>query len=427
MLPGRSMVHLLFQECWIRLNREESVQAFQHIRETGPAYVSLFAEKYIGSPFVQKDLMAAVYMVDAMAAVALYAWRQQHPEAGRDEVYQYFLKTPFSQLIDNGIYLYRQVVGDPSVQDGSDWSADLSSVTAFARDYPVFLRVRNDVETLKRIAAVLGFVNDEAFRCAKDAIIELREDGNVLHQALRSLLAGMVMGFKKPWLMFYPDDMLKMLRTLYLDHCRAHSKKLPTTLETVLSNDQISMLTAQDRELMASCLRGAVIELQRLWGDHEYLSEMIACPGPETFYSGKQSLFRRAFLDTSRQMFDGDHCAGTREWDLSVFNLPVWIVFLEKASGIAFKGEEYDTDAQVDYLRSLCANADEYPLQWERASLFLMTDAPWIPVQREHYTLIFDALKRAVTASREHGCEEDRIRATIAVMEHLENGTSHSV
>lgn len=427
-LPERSHVLSLFQECWTRLNREGPTQTCQQIRETGCAYVSLFAEKYIGSPFVQKDLVAASHMVDAMVSIALYAWRAGGMDAGGEDVCQYFLDTPFSQLVENGVSLYQKVVGDPSCSSGTDWMAGMPAVavTAFTRDYPVFLRVREDVKALERVALALGFGNDGAFRSARDTIIELRDDGQILAQVLRSVLAGVAMGFKKPWLTLYPDGMLRILRTLYLD--RAQGLEPPwmravdpdAALDKCLSNHPSAVLTTRDREMLTSCMQGAVVELQRLWDDPEYLSETLACPGPETFFDGKQRFFRTTFSDTGQQMFDGDHCAGTREWDLAVFSLPIWVSFLEKASGIPFDGDEDDADALMDYMRSLCARASEHPLHWERASSFLLTDAPWIPVLREHFTLILDTLKRAIAVVQEHGCEDGRIRATIAVMDRLE-------
>lgn len=429
-LPERSQTLSLFQECWTRLNREKPAHACQHIREIGRAYVSLFAEKYIGSPFVQKDLVAASHMVDAMASIALYTWRVGHKDAGGKEIYQHFLDIPFSEFVEHGVALYQQVVGDPSGSAGTDWVTGMPAVavTAFARDYPVFLRVREDVKTLERVALALGFANDGAFRSARDAIIDLREDEQILAQVFRSVLAGVAMGFKKPWLTLYPDGMLGILRALYID--RAQGLESPwmrivdpdAALDEYLSNRPSAALTTRDCEMLASCMQGAVVELQRLWDDPEYLSEMLACPGPETFFAGKQRFFRTAFFYTGQQMFDGDHCAGTREWDLAAFSLPLWVTFLEKASGIPFDGDEDDADALMDYMRSLCAHASEHPLHWERASSFILTDAPWIPTLREHFILILDTLKRAIAVVQEHGCEVDRIRATIAVMDRLEYG-----
>lgn len=428
MLPERYRVHLLFQECWTRLNREGATQASRQIRETGRAYVSLFAEKYIDSPFVHKDLMSATRMVDALVTIALCAWRTRHSDAGSEEIYQRFLEVPFSQWIDSGVALYQQVIGDPSE---TDWTEDNHAVAMFARDYPVFLSVREDVKTLERVASALGFGNGAAFCSVRDSIIEQREEGQILVQSLRSVMAGVAMGLKKPWLALYPDGMLEILRTLYLD--RANGLDAPWTrahlpeaaLEMYLSNCPSVILTVQDHEMLAACMQRAVIELQRLWDDPGYLSEMLACPGPEekTFFAGKPRFFRTDFFDTGQMMFDGDHCAGTREWDLAAFSIPAWVVFLEKASGILFDGDEEDDDALMDYMRSLCAQASDHPLQWELASSFILTDAPWVPIFRKHFTMILDTLKQAMTVVvQEHACSDDHIRATIADMNRLEFG-----
>jgi hypothetical protein len=426
MLPERSRVQLLFQECWIRLNREGRTQDCQNIRETGRAYVSLFAEKYIGSPFVQKDLVAAASMVDVIAAIALYAWRQQHTSAGDEEVYQHFLCTPFSQLVENGVALYQQVVGDPSEMGWT--SSGSTAIALFSRDYPLFLRVREDVKTLERVAEAFKFGKVGAYGSARDAIIDLREDGQVLARVLRSVLAGMAMGFRKPWLTLYPDGMLMVLRTLYLD--RARGLDAPWTrsvcpeaaLDVCLSGQQSAVLTVQDREMITSSLQDAVTELQRMWDDPKYLSDILACPGPETFYVGKQVFFRTAFFDTGPQMFDGDYCAGTSEWDLAAFSLPVWVIFLEKASGIPFDGDGDDEDALLEYLRDQRARIQEHPPQWELAASFLLTDAPWVPSMREHLTLVLDTLKCAMSVIQGHGCDDDHVRTTLAVLNGLEYG-----
>ncbi|WP_163055045.1 hypothetical protein [Acidithiobacillus ferrooxidans] len=425
MLPERFQDHGLFQECWMRLNREGRAQDVQSVRDTGSAYVSLFAEKHIGSPFVQKDLMSAARMVDAMASIALYAWRTKRKDVGSEEIYQHFLEVPFSQWIERGVALYRQVIGDPSE---TDWTTENVAVGAFLRDYPVFLRVCADVKTLEHVASALGFGNDGAFHAARDALMDLREDVDILGQVLRSVMAGVAMGLEKPWLALYPDGMLEILRTLYLD--RADGLVPPWTrtplpevaLERCLSDPSSAILTAQDRERLAACLQSAVTELQRLWDKPEYLSEMLACPGLEekTRFDHERRRFRAAFFDTSQQMFDSDHCVGTREWDLAAFSLPLWVVFLEKASGLSFDGDGDDEMDLLDYLCNQCMRATEHPLHWERALSFLLTESPWVPHLRAHFTLILDTLKRAMTMLLDHGCANDRLRATMAILYRLE-------
>lgn len=410
----------------MRLNREGRTHDCQTIRETGCAYVSLFSEKYIGSPFVRKDLAAAACLVDTMASVALFAWQIGAGNAGREDIYRHFLGVPFAQLIENGVDLYQQVVGDPS---WVDWTVGASvAVSVFTRDYPVFLRAREDAKTLERVASVFEFRNVGAYRSARDEIIDLSEEGRVLAQVLRSVLAGVAMGFQKPWLTLYPDGMLRVLRTLYLD--RAQGLEAPwvrtvspdVALNVYLSGHQSAALTVLDREMIVSHLRDAVTELQRLWDDPEYLSAILACPVLDTFYTGKQSFFRDAFFDTGKQTFDGDHCAGTPEWDLTAFNLPAWVIFLEKASGVPFVGDEDDEDVFLEYLRNQSVRANEHPLQWELAASFLLTDAPWFPLMREHLTLVLDTLKRAMEVIQAHGCAEDHIHATLAVLNGLEYG-----
>lgn len=427
MLPERSQVHLLFQECWMRLNREGHTQACQKIRETGCAYVSLFAEKHIGSPFVKKDLMDASSMVDAMMAITLYEHILRHPDAGRDGVYEYFCKTPFERLVEHGTTLYRQVVGDPSE---TDWSTDASFVNQFAQMYPVFLRVRQDIETLGRIAGALGFSKSDAHRSIIDAIIDTSEDDKTLARALRSIMAGAAIGFDKPWLALYPDGMLRILRTLYL--AQSDGGKPPYVRQDqsdawfvgYLSGLKSSTsLTNHDLDLLKLCLRDAVFELQRLWDDPEYLASTLACPGDESgFATGKHAFFWAAFFDASQMSHEGDLCGGTREWDGATFCKPVWTTLLGKASGVPFDGDEEDDDALMAYTRDRCAGAREQTIQWDLAASFLLTDAPWSPVQREHFTLILDTLKRVMAVIQEHGCEEDSIRATLAVLDRLEYG-----
>ncbi|EGQ63728.1 hypothetical protein GGI1_21249 [Acidithiobacillus sp. GGI-221] len=136
MLPERSSVVSLSRECWIRLNREGRTDDCREVREAGGAYVSLFAGRYIGSPYVRKDLAAAARLVDAMASVALLAWQIGAGNADREDIYRHFLGVSFAQLIENGVTLYQQVVGDPS---SVDWTVGASAaVSMFARDYPVF-------------------------------------------------------------------------------------------------------------------------------------------------------------------------------------------------------------------------------------------------------------------------------------------------
>ncbi len=427
MLPERSSAASLVRECWIRLNREGRTEDCRKIHEAGSAYVSLFAEKYIGSPYVRKDLAAAARLVDAMASVALLAWQIGAGHAGRDDIYRHFLVVSFAHLIENGVTLYQQVVGDPS---SVDWTVGApAAVSMFARDYPVFLRAREDVKTLERVASVFGFRNVGAYRSAKDEIVDLCEEGRVLAQVLRSVLAGVVMGFHKPWLTLYPDGMLRVLRTLYLDRSQgldAPWVRMDATsdnaLEAFLSSHQSMNLTVSDHEMIMSSLGDAVTELQRLWDDPEYLSAMLACPGLDTYYVGKQSFFRDAFFDTGKQTFDGDYCAGTPEWDLAAFNRPSWVIFLEKASGIPFSGDEDDEGDLLDYLRNQAVRASAQPLQWELAASFLLTDAPWFPCMREHLTLVLDTLKRVMAVIQNHACAEDHVHTTLTVLNRLEYG-----
>ncbi|EGQ61026.1 hypothetical protein GGI1_04018 [Acidithiobacillus sp. GGI-221] len=98
------------------------------------------------------------------------------------------------------------------------------------------------------------------------------------------------------------------------------------------------------------------------------------------------------------------------------------MIFLEKASGLPFVGDEDDEDALLEYLRNQSVRASAHPLQWELAASFLLTDAPWFPLMREHLTLVLDSLKRAMAVIQGHGCDEDHIRATLAVLDHIEYG-----